>query len=206
MRARDGAARYETAKRRLDVALCLLALPLALPLVVACSALVRGSGRGPVFFVQERTGRGGRRFPMWKFRTMVPDAVSLKGGLEGQNAMGGPDFKVRDDPRTTGVGRFLRRTSLDELPQLWNVLKGDMSLVGPRPPLPEETTKYERWQRRRLSMRPGVTGLWQVGGRNRIDFEEWMKSDLEYIDKWSIWLDIKILLRTIPAVLFGSGL
>ena len=129
----------------------------------------------------------------------------MKEDLADHNLMDGPVFKMKNDPRVTLVGRFLRRSSLDELPQLFNVLKGDMSFVGPRPPIPEEVEKYEGWQRRRLSMKPGITGLWQVKGRNTIDFQQWMKLDLEYIDNWSFWLDVKILLRTIPVVIWGKG-
>jgi len=136
---------------------------------------------------------------------MVQGADKLKNGLVTYNIMGGPVFKMRDDPRVTRVGRLLRKSSLDELPQLINVLRGDMSFVGPRPPIPEEVEQYQGWQRRRLSMKPGITGLWQVSGRNRIDFDQWMKLDLEYIDHWSLWLDVKILLKTIPTVIFGRG-
>jgi len=158
-----------------------------------------------VLFRQRRCGLNGRIFTLFKFRTMVADAEERIGEVAHLNEMKGPVFKVRRDPRVTGVGRWLRRFSLDELPQLWNVLRGDMSLVGPRPPIPEEVARYERWQRRRLSMKPGLTCLWQVRGRNQIDFEEWMRLDLEYIDNWSPWLDLKILARTVPVVLSGRG-
>jgi len=136
---------------------------------------------------------------------MVMEAEDQRSDLQVFNEMKGPVFKMRSDPRVTTLGWFLRRTSLDELPQLLNVLRGDMALVGPRPPLPEEVSHYRRWQRRRLSMKPGITCLWQVSGRNTVDFEEWMRLDLRYIDSWSLWLDLKILLRTIPAVLSGRG-
>jgi len=142
---------------------------------------------------------------MYKFRTMVEGAEARRGELEKFNSMNGPAFKMRNDPRVTRFGAFLRRSSLDELPQLFNVLKGGMSIVGPRPPLPSEIDKYEVWQRRRLSMKPGLTCLWQANGRNNVDFEKWMKLDLEYIDGWSMGLDFKILLKTIPAVLFSKG-
>ena len=176
-------------------------------LVISGSAIaIKLGSRGPVIFRQRRCGLHGREFTLYKFRSMVSEAESLRDELEDGNIMSGPVFKLPDDPRVTRLGRRLRRYSLDELPQLWNALKGDMSLVGPRPPLPAETVKYERWQRRKLSMRPGITGLWQVGGRNRMDFAEWIRSDLEYIDNWSLWLDFKIMLRTIPAILSGSGL
>jgi lipopolysaccharide/colanic/teichoic acid biosynthesis glycosyltransferase len=136
---------------------------------------------------------------------MVENAEALRKDLEDRNEMSGPVFKIADDPRVTRVGRWLRRFSLDELPQLFNVLKGEMSLVGPRPPIPAEVQSYERWQRRRLSMKPGLTCFWQIGGRNQIDFEEWMELDLKYIDNWSLKLDIIILLKTIPVVLLGRG-
>lgn len=167
--------------------------------------LIRLESRGPALFVQQRIGLHGRRFRMLKFRSMVMEAEDQRSDLQVFNEMKGPVFKMRSDPRVTTLGRFLRRTSLDELPQLLNVLRGDMALVGPRPPLPEEVSHYRRWQRRRLSMKPGITCLWQVSGRNTVDFEEWMRLDLRYIDSWSLWLDLKILLRTIPAVLSGRG-
>ncbi len=167
--------------------------------------LIKLESRGPVLYVQERIGLHGRRFRMLKFRSMVVDAEGRRTDLHALNEMDGPVFKMRADPRVTAIGWFLRRTSLDELPQLLNVLRGHMALVGPRPPLPEEVAHYRRWQRRRLSMKPGITCLWQVSGRNQVDFEEWMRLDLKYIDSWSLWLDLKILLRTIPAVLLGRG-
>lgn len=175
------------------------------PLLLALSLAVKLTSRGPVLFRQERCGLNGKRFTMLKFRTMVENADQLKDTLLERNEMDGPAFKMTDDPRLTGVGKTLRKFSLDELPQLINVLRGDMSLVGPRPPLPEEVSQYHLWQRRRLSMKPGLTCLWQVNGRNDIDFERWMKMDLEYIDNWSLWLDAKILLKTIPAVVTGRG-
>ena len=135
----------------------------------------------------------------------IPDAEAKKKELRHKNEQDGPAFKIKDDPRITKIGKLLRKTSIDELPQLWNVLKGDMSLVGPRPPIPEQVARYERWQRRRLAMQPGLTCLWQVSGRNELDFDQWMKLDLAYIDNWSPWLDLKILLRTVPVVLSGRG-
>jgi lipopolysaccharide/colanic/teichoic acid biosynthesis glycosyltransferase len=158
-----------------------------------------------VFFTQTRVGLNGRRFTLWKFRTMVREAEKKKAELAAFNEMSGPVFKMSDDPRVTRLGQFLRRTSLDELPQLINVLKGDMSLVGPRPPLPHEVVQYAGWERRRLSVKPGLTCLWQINGRNRIDFDEWMKLDLEYIDTWSLQKDAAILAKTVPAVLRGAG-
>ncbi|HLU50141.1 MAG TPA: sugar transferase, partial [Planctomycetota bacterium] len=160
---------------------------------------------GPVFFAQERLGMNHRPFRMLKFRTMVVNAEELKKELEAKNEMNGPVFKMRRDPRVTPVGRILRKLSLDELPQFLNVLKGDMSLVGPRPPIASEVERYEWWQRRRLSTRPGLTCFWQISGRNEIDFEDWMRLDLRYIDNWSLWLDVELILRTIPAVLRGRG-
>jgi lipopolysaccharide/colanic/teichoic acid biosynthesis glycosyltransferase len=142
---------------------------------------------------------------MYKLRSMVDNAEQRRAELEVINEMDGPVFKSSRDPRITGVGRLLRRFSIDEFPQLFNVLRGDMSLVGPRPPLPEEVARYERWQRRRLSMKPGLTCLWQISGRNQIGFDEWMRLDLSYIDNWSLLLDLKILLKTIPVVLLGKG-
>jgi lipopolysaccharide/colanic/teichoic acid biosynthesis glycosyltransferase len=152
-----------------------------------------------------RVGLNGKKFILYKFRTMLENAEELKQGLLNKNEMDGPVFKIKEDPRVTKLGGFLRKTSLDELPQLFNVLKGDMSLVGPRPPLPSEVSNYDLWHRRKLCMKPGLTCLWQVNGRNKINFEKWMKLDLEYIDNWSLLLDFKILLKTIPAVLSGSG-
>jgi exopolysaccharide biosynthesis polyprenyl glycosylphosphotransferase len=192
-------------KRLLDVALSGLVLALALPVLVFATLAIRATSPGSVFFRQKRIGLNGRIFTLYKFRTMIEDAHLKRAELEHLNEMSGPVFKVKSDPRVTPVGRFLRKFSLDELPQLWNVLKGDMSLVGPRPPIPEEVSLYERWQKRRLSMKPGLTCLWQVSGRNEVDFDRWMRLDLQYIDNWSPALDLKILLRTIPVVLSGRG-
>jgi lipopolysaccharide/colanic/teichoic acid biosynthesis glycosyltransferase len=147
----------------------------------------------------------GREFKMFKFRTMVENAEEIKEKMNINNESDGPVFKNKNDPRITWVGKFLRKTSLDELPQLRNILNGEMSLVGPRPPIPAEVKQYSPWQRRRLSMKPGLTCIWQVSGRNEIDFEDWMRLDLKYIDNWTLALDLKILLQTIPTVLFGSG-
>jgi lipopolysaccharide/colanic/teichoic acid biosynthesis glycosyltransferase len=174
-------------------------------LLVVVALKIRRESPGPVFFRQTRSGRNGRRFTMMKFRSMVADAESIRPSLEAFNEMSGPVFKMTRDPRITPFGHFMRRTSIDELPQLFNILAGDMSLVGPRPPLPSEVEHYEPWQRRRLSVKPGLTGPWQVLGRNEVGFEEWMQLDLRYIDSWSLWQDIKILIQTIPAVLSRSG-
>jgi lipopolysaccharide/colanic/teichoic acid biosynthesis glycosyltransferase len=159
-----------------------------------------------VFFLQERLGLNKRRFEIYKFRTMAADAESRMKEIEHLNEVSGPVFKIKNDPRMTTIGKFLRSTSIDELPQLFNVLKGDMSLVGPRPMAVRDYEGFnEDWQRRRFSVRPGITCLWQVLGRNSIPFEQWMELDLKYIDGWSLWLDFQILLKTIPAVLKGSG-
>jgi len=192
-------------KRAFDIVVSAAALIICAPLFLVIAIAIKLDSPGPVFFGQVRSGLNGRRFTMWKFRSMVVDAEKKLEELRDRNEMSGPVFKMRDDPRVTRVGRFLRRTSLDELPQFWNVLIGQMSIVGPRPPLPSEVDRYERWHRRRLSVKPGLTCIWQVSGRNEIDFEDWMKLDLAYIDQWSLWLDFKIFLRTIPAVLFGRG-
>jgi exopolysaccharide biosynthesis polyprenyl glycosylphosphotransferase len=182
-----------------------IGLLLISPLLLLISLAVALSSPGGVFFYQERCGLNGRIFRMWKFRTMVRDAEKLKDELDAQNEMDGPVFKIRNDPRIIYVGHFLRATSLDELPQLFNVLRGEMSLVGPRPPLPDEVSQYKLWQRRRLSMKPGLTCIWQVSGRNDVSFERWMEMDLQYIDKWSLKLDIKLLLQTIREVTIGKG-
>jgi exopolysaccharide biosynthesis polyprenyl glycosylphosphotransferase len=192
-------------KRVMDVAGAFLALLVLSPLFVLLAALIKLTSKGPVFFSQERMGLNGRRFRCHKFRTMVADAEKRLQEVQHLNEVDGPVFKMKRDPRVTAVGRLLRKTSLDELPQLWNVLVGEMSLVGPRPPIPGEVEKYERWQRRRLSMRPGITCLWQISGRSNLDFDTWMKLDLQYIDDWSLTLDLVILLKTVPAVLSAKG-
>ena len=193
-------------KRVLDVVLSSIALLVLSPILAIAALLIRFNSEGPVFYFQERVGLNKRRFRICKFRTMVPNAEKMLAELEKLNEVSGPVFKIKDDPRITPIGRFLRRTSIDELPQLLNVLKGDMSLVGPRPlPVRDYEGFDEDWQRRRFSVRPGITCLWQVNGRSSIPFEQWMKLDLQYMDEWSLWLDIKILARTIPAVMRGSG-
>lgn len=193
------------AKRLADVSVSLLVLLLGLPIVGVIGLAIKLSSGGQVLFRQTRCGLNGRLFTLYKFRTMVHDAEDRRRHLEHLNEMQGPAFKLRRDPRVTRLGRLLRKFSLDELPQLWNVLRGDMSLVGPRPPIPEEVAQYQRWQRRRLSMKPGLTCLWQISGRNEVDFDRWMELDLQYIDTWSPMLDFKILVKTIPAVLTGRG-
>jgi len=192
-------------KRMLDITGATIGILLAGPILLFTAIAIKISAPGPVFFRQVRAGRQGRKFTMIKFRSMVVDAEAQREKLAHLNEMDGPVFKIKHDPRITRVGRFIRSTSIDELPQLFNVLVGDMSLVGPRPPLPSEVEQYEPWQRRRLSVKPGLTGLWQVSGRNQVDFDEWMQLDLRYIDTWSLWLDIKIILKTVPVVLFHKG-
>jgi len=193
-------------KRATDVLFSGLLLIVLFPVLLAIAIIVKLDSKGPVFFRQRRVGLNGRSFTLLKFRSMVENAEVLLDGLKEKNEMSGPCFKMKVDPRVTRFGSFIRRYSIDELPQLWNVLKGDMSLVGPRPPLPEEVSHYKRKQRKRLSMRPGLTCTWQISGRNEIpDFEEWAKLDLEYIDNWSLGRDFQLLLKTIPAVVLGTG-
>ena len=193
------------AKRIFDLAVSFLFIIWLAPLFLGIALAVKLDSPGPVFFRQRRVGLNGREFWMWKFRSMCDGAEAMLPALASLNEMGGPAFKSRQDPRVTRVGRWLRRTSLDEFPQFWNVVKGEMSVVGPRPPIPSEVREYQRWQRRRLSVRPGLTCTWQVSERNEVDFDRWMELDLHYIDHWSLWHDLSIVLRTIPAVLFGRG-
>ena len=192
-------------KRIFDAALSFAALIVFSPLLLCIAAMIRMTSPGPVLFRQTRCGLGGRRFMLYKFRSMINNAEQMRAELHQLNELDGPVFKISDDPRITAVGRWLRRFSLDELPQLWNILRGDMSFVGPRPAVPEEVEQYEDWQRRRLRMRPGLTCTWVLEGRNHVDFNRWMQLDLTYIDNWSLWLDFKIFLRTIPIVLSGRG-
>jgi len=194
------------AKRSFDIIVSSLLLVLLFPFVGLISLLIKMTSEGTVFFRQKRIGLNGRLFHLYKFRSMLKNAEELKKKIGHMNEMEGPVFKIKKDPRATLVGQFLRRTSLDELPQLFNVLRGDMSIIGPRPPLPGEVDQYEPWQRRRLSMKPGITCLWQVNGRNKIrDFKKWMELDLQYIDNWSLKLDLKIFIKTIFVVLSGRG-
>ena len=193
------------AKRALDVALASLVAAARHADGGVIALAIKLTSGGTVLFRQTRCGLNGRFFTLYKFRTMVEDAEERRGELPHLNEMNGPVFKCAAIRGSRRFGRFLRRFTLDELPQLWNVLRGDMSLVGPRPPIPEEVAQYQRWHRRRLSMKPGLTCLWQISGRNDIDFDRWMQLDLQYIDNWSPLLDLKILLRTIPAVLSGKG-
>ena len=190
-------------KRAVDITVAALAMVVGSPLLLAIALSIRLRDGSPVLFRQTRIGLHGRRFRMLKFRTMSLDAERRQEALMAHSEIDGAAFKMTNDPRVTHSGRFLRRTSLDELPQLWNVLRGDMSLVGPRPALPSEVASYDLWHRRRLSMKPGITGLWQVSARRSASFDTWAELDLSYIDRWSLWLDIKILARTLPAALEG---
>ncbi len=192
-------------KRAFDVALSAIALWLLSPVLIATAIAVKLSSKGPVLFKQPRVGMHGRPFNMLKFRSMVVNAEALKEQLMAQNEQSGPVFKMKSDPRVTAVGRFIRKYSIDELPQLINILRGEMAIVGPRPPVPKEVALYEPWQRRRLSVRPGLTCVWQVSGRNEISFEQWMYLDMQYIDNWSLGQDLGLILKTVPVVLTGRG-
>lgn len=191
-------------KRFLDIVISAAALAVLSPFIAIIAGLIKITSAGPIIYRQERCGLNGRRFLMYKFRSMVTNAEELKANLEHLSERE-VAFKLRCDPRVTTIGRWLRKFSIDEIPQLYNVLRGDMSIVGPRPPLAEEVERYERWQKRRLRMRPGLTCLWAVSGRDHIDFNSWMRMDIFYIDNWSLKLDWSILLRTIPHVLAGKG-
>jgi exopolysaccharide biosynthesis polyprenyl glycosylphosphotransferase len=191
-------------KRLIDIALAGASLILLLPFMAAVALLIRVTSPGPAIFRQVRCGLNGRRFVCLKFRSMCEDAETRRAGLEHLNQKQ-TAFKIADDPRLTPIGRYMRKFSVDEWPQLWNVVRGEMSLVGPRPAVPEEVEKYKRWQRRRLRMRPGLTCLWAISGRDELDFDTWMKLDMQYIDRWSLALDWQIIVRTIPQVLLGKG-
>ena len=194
-------------KYAFDRVAAVILLSLASPIMATAALAIRLTSRkgDPILYGQTRVGLNGREFTLWKFRSMRVGADREVEKLRDRNELDGPVFKIRNDPRVTSVGRWLRRWSIDELPQLYNVLRGDMSLVGPRPPIPAEVAQYDRWQRRRLSMKPGITCLWQVMGRNKLSFDTWMKLDLQYIDNWSLLLDVKILLKTVVVVLTGEG-
>jgi exopolysaccharide biosynthesis polyprenyl glycosylphosphotransferase len=193
-------------KRIVDVIGGVAGLIFFAPVFAIVAIAVKITSRGPVFFAQQRCGRCGRVFRFYKFRTMVVDAEQRKAELEHLNEMSGPVFKMRRDPRVTRLGAILRKTSLDELPQLWNVVRGDMSLVGPRPPLPDEVERYDSRQAQRLSVTPGITGLWQVSGRSSLpDFDMWLELDLQYARSWSLWLDLRILLKTVFVVILARG-
>jgi lipopolysaccharide/colanic/teichoic acid biosynthesis glycosyltransferase len=191
-------------KRTFDIAVSALALLLLSPLFLLVAVLIRFTSPGPVIFRQSRCGLNGRRFTMLKFRSMVANAADLRHQMEHLNERQ-VVFKIADDPRVTPLGRWLRKFSVDELPQLLNVLVGDMSIVGPRPPLPEEAQQYQPWQRRRMRMRPGLTCLWAIAGRDSIDFNAWMRLDISYIENWSLGLDWSIIVKTIPHVIAGRG-
>lgn len=194
---------YNFIKRTIDVLGSLCGLILLSPLLLVIGILIRSDSKGPIIFAQKRVGLKGKEFKMYKFRSMVVNAEELKDKLKENNEMSGPMFKMKDDPRITKIGKFIRKTSIDELPQLINVLKGDMSLVGPRPSLPKEVKEFEPWMIRRLEVKPGLTCYWQVMGRNSIDFEDWMKLDIKYVNERSLWLDIKLIFKTF-FVLFGD--
>jgi exopolysaccharide biosynthesis polyprenyl glycosylphosphotransferase len=194
-------------KKIVDLNISLISIIILSPFLLAIVILIKLSSPGPVIFKQKRVGLRGRLFNLYKFRTMVADAEILKKNLSSANEMDGPVFKIKDDPRVTNIGKFLRKTGLDELPQLFNVLKGEMSLIGPRPPIPSETQQYERWQLRRLSVKPGLSCFWQIKpDRNNIKFEKWMEMDLAYIDNWSLRLDFLIMLKTIRTIFQRTGL
>ncbi|MGI6776625.1 MAG: sugar transferase [Acetivibrionales bacterium] len=196
---------YRLGKRLFDIALSLIAIIFLVPVFLVIALLIKLTSPGPVIFSQERSGFKGRVFRMYKFRSMVVDAEKQIKRLEGMNEVSGPMFKIRNDPRITAVGKVIRKTSLDELPQLFNILKGDMSIVGPRPPIVGEVVKYDTWHKLRLSVRPGLTGLWQISGRNSLGFEEMIRLDLKYIKERSFWYDLRIILRTIPTLLGDSN-
>jgi lipopolysaccharide/colanic/teichoic acid biosynthesis glycosyltransferase len=195
---------YPLAKRILDLALCVVLLAVAIPVILVCAVAIRLDTAGPMIIAQPRTGRDGRRFRMLKLRTMLANAEELKAQLAHLSVLPPPDFKIPDDPRITRVGRFLRATSLDELPQLFNVLRGDMSLVGPRP-TSFEPSRYDLWHTHRLEVRPGITGLWQIEGRNVMTFDERLRLDVQYIRRRSLVLDVQLLARTVVVVLRRSG-
>ncbi|MGG7058133.1 sugar transferase [Clostridium tertium] len=200
---KDESVIYKFSKRLLDIICSLLGLIILSPVLLIVAILIKLESKGPVIFSQKRVGLNGNEFKMYKFRSMVENAEELKEKLAKQNEMSGPMFKMKDDPRVTKVGKFIRKTSIDELPQLINVLKGDMSLVGPRPSLPKEVEKFEPWMLDRLNVKPGLTCYWQVSGRNNIDFEDWMKLDLQYVEDRSFLLDLKLIFKTF-FVLFGD--
>lgn len=194
---------YNISKRFIDILLSLFGLIIVSPIMLIVAILIKLESTGPVIFSQKRVGLNGKEFNMLKFRSMVQNAEELKEKLQKQNEMSGPMFKMKEDPRVTKVGKFIRKTSIDELPQLINVFKGEMSLVGPRPSLPKEVAKFEPWMLERLSVKPGLTCYWQVSGRNNIDFEDWMKLDIKYVKDRNLGLDIKLIFKTF-FVLFGD--
>ena len=194
---------YNGLKRTIDILGALLGIIILSPIWLIVALNIKIESKGPIFFAQKRVGKNEKVFNMYKFRSMVSNAEELKVKLQEQNEMSGPMFKMKDDPRVTKVGKFIRKTSIDEIPQLWNILKGEMSLVGPRPSLPKEVKEFEPWMKRRLDVKPGLTCYWQVSGRNNIDFEQWMALDIKYVNERSLWIDIKLIFKTI-FVLFGD--
>ena len=194
---------YNVLKRTIDILGALLGIIILSPIWLIVALSIKIESKGPIFFAQKRVGKNEKVFNMYKFRSMVSNAEELKVKLQEQNEMSGPMFKMKDDPRVTKVGKFIRKTSIDEIPQLWNILKGEMSLVGPRPSLPKEVKEFEPWMKRRLDVKPGLTCYWQVSGRNNIDFEQWMALDIKYVDERSLWIDIKLIFQTV-FVLFGD--
>jgi exopolysaccharide biosynthesis polyprenyl glycosylphosphotransferase len=198
-------AAYAAAKRLFDVALGTLIVVTLIPILPLIALMIKLDSRGPVIFKQQRVGENGKIFNFYKFRSMIHQADDKKDGLSKLNEQDGPIFKIRSDPRITAVGKFLRRSSLDEIPQVFNVLKGDMSIVGPRPPLPGEVVNYQPWHMKRLAVKPGITCLWQISGRSQIGFNEWMRLDMEYLKTRSFRTDLLIFLKTIPAVIARKG-
>ena len=196
---------YLASKRLFDLAVGLLVFALVIPIVPLIALMIRLDSPGPVFYRQDRVGRGGRLFRFYKFRSMYQEADRRLHELQGRNEQDGPVFKIKADPRITPVGQFLRRSSMDEIPQLLNVLRGEMSIVGPRPPLPVEVARYQPWHRRRLDVKPGITCLWQIAGRSHIGFEEWMRLDMEYLRTRSLRTDLAIFAKTLPAVMARRG-
>jgi exopolysaccharide biosynthesis polyprenyl glycosylphosphotransferase len=192
-------------KRLIDIAGSVVLMVVLFPVLMLTAFAVVVTSKGPILFSQERVGKDGRPFMVHKFRSMRTTAEQDRIDLEEQNEASGPVFKIREDPRITPCGRFIRKLSFDELPQFWNVFRGDMSLVGPRPPLPQEVDEYTHWERQRLMVKPGITGIWQVSGRSDLDFETWVSMDIQYIEEWTPSLDFVLLFRTIPAVLSGKG-
>ena len=201
----SGSASYEVPKRLFDLVVGTLILVMLFPIIPVIVVMIKLDSRGPIFFRQKRVGRHGRMFKFYKFRSMYDKAEQRRREVEDLNEQEGPVFKMQSDPRITSVGRYLRRSSLDEIPQIFNVLKGDMSIVGPRPPLPSEVEKYQSWHRRRLEVLPGITCLWQISGRSHISFNEWMRLDMEYLKNRSFKTDFIIFLKTIPAVIGRRG-
>jgi lipopolysaccharide/colanic/teichoic acid biosynthesis glycosyltransferase len=199
------AVAYRISKRAFDVVVASGALALLVPIIPLIAVMIKLDTPGPVFYRQQRVGRRGRSFAFYKFRSMFVDADERQKEVESLNEQDGPVFKVRSDPRVTSVGRFLRRSSLDEIPQIFNVFKGEMSIVGPRPPLPSEVSRYQPWHRRRLEVTPGITCLWQISGRSHLSFNEWMRLDMEYLKQRSFRTDLLIFFKTIPAVIARKG-